>query len=99
VPQNLCEEEKIIGGVFTLRQAGYISVGVVFGLLLAYFVPGRLHFKASAFSVPLVMAVIFSMGRYKEIALDRLLIMYIAYMRGRKHFAYEREGKKAPPAR
>ena len=74
----------------SLRQAGYIVIGALAGLLVAFLIPGALVAKATAFSVPLMIAVVFSFVKYKDLDLDRLLILYITYRRAGNQFRYER---------
>lgn len=91
VPQNLNEEEKLIGGVASLRQTAYGVIGLLIGIFFAYLVPGNMTVKIAAFSVPLVLSIFFGFARYMDLSLDHLLYLYVRYWRSKKYYRYERK--------
>jgi uncharacterized membrane protein len=91
VPQDLNEEEKLIGGVASLRQAAYVILGGGIGLLIAYFVPADMSVKATIFSIPVAAGIALGFLKIKDINLDNYILLRIKFAMSRKAFRYERK--------
>lgn len=91
IPTELNEEEKIIGGVLTLKQFGYVAVGLIIGIVLFsvfYFLP---------FFLRVFFIVIFFTGgavlgfwEIKNLKMDIYLYLYIRYLLSPKKLLYKR---------
>jgi len=90
VPQNLHEEEKLIGGLLSLRQTAYIVIGGVLGLLLAYLIPGSMTVKISLFSIPIVLSLAIGFGKIYDLSFDFIIVLLFKFYRSKKQFRYER---------
>lgn len=90
VPQDLNEEEKLIGGVASLRQTAYVVIGAVAGILLAIAIPISITGKVTVFSVFVVLGIGFGFTKVYDLNLDKLIFLYIRFASRKKVFCYER---------
>lgn len=90
VPQDLHGEEKLIGGVASLRQAAYVVVSFIVGVLVAWPLPISLVNKAGVASLLVVPGIALGFVTVQGMNLDQFVALYYKYYRRRKHFKYER---------
>lgn len=90
VPADLHGEEKIIGGVASIRQTAYIVVSFLIGLLFVCLIPVSIMNKVGLLALFVIPGAFLGFAKVQGMNVDQFMILYIKYQRRRKVFMYER---------
>jgi hypothetical protein len=94
VPENLHGEEKLIGGVASLRQAIYVLLASAIGLGVAAIMPVEMVGKITVFAVFPMIGIGFGFTKIHDINLDSFVVMYFKYLTRKRKFCYQRRKRK-----
>lgn len=82
VPVQITEDERVIGGRWTLRQGVYlVPVGLGLGGLLAL-IPSPIAIRLTLFVFGVAVGAVFAYGRLHHMPLDTFLLRYWQWRTG-----------------
>lgn len=73
VPVQITEEEKLVGGVMSLRQLGWLAAGFCSGGAAAFLLPLPLSLRLAAFALGLTAGAALAFARPFDTPLDVFL--------------------------
>lgn len=85
VPIQSDEEEKLFGGVLTIRQMIYVIAGGSLAAFMAVF-PLPVFFKVTFALVIIIGAVSLAFVKIEGVRLDRYLLFYMTYGKRQREF-------------
>ncbi len=90
VPVQITDEERIIGGIITLRQLLYVVVGVALGgvALALFFLP--LALRLVIFIISVSLGIMFSFVRFYNMRADRFIYLYLKWRMSNRSMYLER---------